>query len=238
MLKAADSRPREHLTPRAIVKLTIDLDNGALIRGLVSPIPLPFNRLELKSTTSGPLEWIFVRPFIAAEELAEEDADVTLKFGVKEILDPASDFLVSNWNGTAFAHTLTGTGADAVYSTPITWDSVALRALLNIAIAAGADFVDCAGALKILVGDTVRETLNFTVRIFAAYISGTEGQPQSPTPDYPAADELALRTIAGKYRIKADGTFQLWNADQSLFHTLTLSGDAGEETLNIAAGES
>ena len=47
----------------------------------------------------------------------------------------------------------------------------------------------------------------------------------------------ALQTVAGKYRIKADGTFQIWNADQSLFHTLTLSGAAGAETLGISAGE-
>lgn len=45
-------------------------------------------------------------------------------------------------------------------------------------------------------------------------------------------------TVAGKYRIKSDGTFQLWNADTSKFHTLTLSGADGAVTLDIAAGES
>ena len=48
---------------------------------------------------------------------------------------------------------------------------------------------------------------------------------------------LALRTVAGKYRIKTDGTFELWNADQSLWHALTISGALGAEQLNIAAGE-
>lgn len=46
-----------------------------------------------------------------------------------------------------------------------------------------------------------------------------------------------LASVAGKYRFKPDGSFQLWNADQSKFHTLTLTGLAGAETLSIAAGE-
>jgi len=49
--------------------------------------------------------------------------------------------------------------------------------------------------------------------------------------------QRALKTVAAKYRIKSDGTIQLWNADQSLFHTLTITGAAGAETLSIAAGE-
>lgn len=49
--------------------------------------------------------------------------------------------------------------------------------------------------------------------------------------------EYALKTVAGKYRIKDDGTWQLWNPDQNLFHTISISGAAGAEILNIGAGE-
>lgn len=44
-------------------------------------------------------------------------------------------------------------------------------------------------------------------------------------------------TVVGKYRIKGDGSFQLWNATQNKFHSLTLSGAAGAEVLSIGAGE-
>lgn len=44
-------------------------------------------------------------------------------------------------------------------------------------------------------------------------------------------------TVAGKYRFKDDGTFQLWNPTQSKFHTLSLTGAAGAELLGIGAGE-
>lgn len=47
----------------------------------------------------------------------------------------------------------------------------------------------------------------------------------------------ALKTVAGKYRFKDDGTFQLWNADQNLFHSITIAGAAGAEVINIGAGE-
>lgn len=43
--------------------------------------------------------------------------------------------------------------------------------------------------------------------------------------------------VAGKYRFKLDGTFQLWNATQSKWHSLTISGAAGAEELGIGAGE-
>jgi hypothetical protein len=50
-------------------------------------------------------------------------------------------------------------------------------------------------------------------------------------------DAKALKTVAAKYRIKTDGTFQLWNPDISKFHTLSLSGADGAVTIDIAAGE-
>jgi hypothetical protein len=38
-------------------------------------------------------------------------------------------------------------------------------------------------------------------------------------------------------RIKTDGSFQLWNPDQSKFHTISVAGTAGAEYLVIGAGE-
>lgn len=85
-------------------------------------------------------------------------------------------------------------------------------------------------------------TPNLPITVQQRTISGpeaTEGGPAwyTETEVDAIVATLALRTVAGKYRIKSDGTFQLWNATQSKFHTLTLSGAAGAEIIAIAAGE-
>jgi hypothetical protein len=59
--------------------------------------------------------------------------------------------------------------------------------------------------------------------------------PSNTSP--PNAVAYALKTVAGKYRFKDDGSFQLWNADQNKFHTITITGAAGAEVPTIAAGE-
>lgn len=59
--------------------------------------------------------------------------------------------------------------------------------------------------------------------------------PSNTSP--PNVASYAPKTVAGKYRFKDDGSFQLWNPDQNLFHTITVSGAAGAEVMNIAAGE-
>jgi hypothetical protein len=40
-----------------------------------------------------------------------------------------------------------------------------------------------------------------------------------------------------QWRVKSDGSFQIFNPDQSKFHTLTVRGSAGAEYLTIGAGE-
>jgi hypothetical protein len=44
---------------------------------------------------------------------------------------------------------------------------------------------------------------------------------------------VVLNEVAGKYRFKADGTFQLWNDDQMGFQSISVHGDAGEEYIEI-----
>lgn len=45
-------------------------------------------------------------------------------------------------------------------------------------------------------------------------------------------------TEAGKFRFKADGSFQLYNGTTSKYHTLSLSGPEGSVVIDIGAGES
>ncbi len=206
------------------MRLTYDLDADRLIRGLRSPVQLEM--IELKSRTSRGIEWAFVRPLLYSESL---HASVVLKFGIKTIGAQDGDFLASNFIASAWTHTSTGSGATAVYSTPITFDSEEMRTLL-----ADQDYVDFAGVLKIIEPAGDREALNFTVRIWRTYIDDLEGFGEDPNPD---PDDFAFRTVAEAYRIKTDGSFQLWNPDTEQFHTLTLSGLAGAEQLSIGAGE-
>ena len=44
-------------------------------------------------------------------------------------------------------------------------------------------------------------------------------------------------TVPGQFRIKTDGTFQLWNADQLLFHSIRVTGEAGAESVMVEPGE-
>ena len=44
-------------------------------------------------------------------------------------------------------------------------------------------------------------------------------------------------TVPGQFRIKTDGTFQLWNAQQLAFHSIKITGQAGEETMLIGPAE-
>lgn len=44
-------------------------------------------------------------------------------------------------------------------------------------------------------------------------------------------------TLPAKLRIKTDGSLQLWNPDQSKWHTLLIGGAAGGEYITIGAGE-
>lgn len=52
-----------------------------------------------------------------------------------------------------------------------------------------------------------------------------------------AALDFAFKTVAGKYRFKTDGSFQIYNATQAKYHTITISGAAGSEEIGIGAGE-
>lgn len=43
--------------------------------------------------------------------------------------------------------------------------------------------------------------------------------------------------VTGKFRIKEDGTFQLYNPDSEMYHTISLSGADGSVTMDFGAGE-
>jgi hypothetical protein len=85
-------------------------------------------------------------------------------------------------------------------------------------------------------------TPNLSITVQPAIIPDDPTSESGPT--YytgPQVDTLlatkAALTVAGKYRIKGDGTFQLWNGTQNKWHAITVSGAAGAEVLSIGAGE-
>lgn len=85
-----------------------------------------------------------------------------------------------------------------------------------------------------------REIVRIVITVNAAVIDPASETPTPRVLFYTAAQcdaRFALLTVAGKYRIKANGTFELWNADQAAWCALTVAGALGAEILNIAAGE-
>ena len=66
---------------------------------------------------------------------------------------------------------------------------------------------------------------------------GPQGPAGPQGPQGPAGVFTVPITFAGHWRVKADGTFQLWNPDQSLWHTLQVRGAAGAEYITVGAGE-
>ena len=58
-----------------------------------------------------------------------------------------------------------------------------------------------------------------------------------PTMDLYNADLTQIKTpTGGIYRLN-NGAFQLWNPDQNKFHTISVSGAAGSETVEVGPGE-
>ena len=84
---------------------------------------------------------------------------------------------------------------------------------------------------------------NLSISVQPRIISGPTTSDGGPT-YYTEAEvntllaTYALLTVAGHYRIKSDGSFQRWNATQSKWHTLAVTGAVGAEAITIAAGES
>jgi hypothetical protein len=94
------------------------------------------------------------------------------------------------------------------------------------------DFVTGSGAGA---GGPSLPATNLVTSVFAR-----QGAVVAVTGDYTLnqiAPPLSNWTLPGKLRVKADGSFQLWNADQSKWHTLQIHGGAGAEYITIGAGE-
>ncbi|MDR3721804.1 MAG: hypothetical protein P4L00_09410 [Candidatus Acidoferrales bacterium] len=116
--------------------------------------------------------------------------------------------------------------------------------------------LDVSGALVTYMAERAATSLNLqlTVQLDGVKIDlpdlsltvqpqGIPTDPSStPGPIFYTATQsdgrYALLTVAGQYRIQSDGSFQLWNAAQSKWHTLAINGAAGVEVLTIGAGES
>jgi hypothetical protein len=105
-------------------------------------------------------------------------------------------------------------------------------------------FENAADAIAFVAGLIAQEALSLsglTPASEAEMEAGEEADLRAMSPLRVAQAIAALSlpsTVAGHYRIKNDGSFQLWNATQSTWHTLVVTGAAGAEALTIGAGES
>ncbi|HSI10723.1 MAG TPA: hypothetical protein VK961_01705 [Chthoniobacter sp.] len=96
--------------------------------------------------------------------------------------------------------------------------------------------------LSVTLDGTRQVAPNLSLTVQPPIVTGpttSEGGPQYYTqPEITTLLESYVpRTVAGKYRLKSDGSLQLWNATESKWHSLTISGAAGAEVLSIGAGE-
>jgi hypothetical protein len=96
--------------------------------------------------------------------------------------------------------------------------------------------------LAVTLDSTRQVAPNLSLTVQPPIVTGptvSEGGPQYYTQPEIATllESYAPRTVAGKYRIKTDGSLQLWNATENQWHSLTISGAPGAEVLSIGAGE-
>jgi hypothetical protein len=96
-------------------------------------------------------------------------------------------------------------------------------------------------AKRLTVGSEAREDgviyfCNEDNAFLVSFISSTlTAHRQIVLPD--ADGTMMLQAVAGKYRLKADGTFQLYNATTAKYHSLTLTGAEGAVEMSFGAGE-
>lgn len=86
------------------------------------------NIIPVTRGDSGLLAWRFGTAYTGASQIS---GTPTLKFVAKVEGDFAGEAVVSNWNGSAWTYTLTGTGSSAVYTIPPGWNTTKLHNLLG-----------------------------------------------------------------------------------------------------------
>ena len=102
------------------MRLTINRDTNALIRALNFPEtivgPAGSNSFGTKRGDTPAHEIVFGVPFGSPEEIDLAAPTTSLKYGLKLPGDFAGDYIVSNWNGSAWAYQKTGASSvvDAV----------------------------------------------------------------------------------------------------------------------------
>lgn len=89
-----------------------------------------------------------------------------------------------------------------------------------------------ANTAAIGIGVTVEDQLANTV-----YAGPESGPADTPAFRLLIMDDLPSPMVWDGARIKTDGTFQLWNPDQSKYHSIKIRGNAGEEYIEIGTGE-
>lgn len=214
------------------MELFADLEGRQFIRSKAATTPL--GTLPLGERVVEPVSlWLLSRPETEGQPLTATALDAAFDNIIlcgRDATDLDGDAL---FTVTDFA--VVGAGATLHYQAEANYNTEAIITALT-----GKKTLEVLVDLEFQSNDATlnsRPIMHAPARLYRDIFRGTEPTPGSGDPVYPLPEALALKTVAGKYRIKADGTFQLWNATQSKWHALTLSGAAGEEILSIGAGE-
>jgi hypothetical protein len=172
----------------------------------------------------------------------ELDEDAVLTFGIKKGSTRQGDFLVLSENeqwdrdGDWAAVGVTD-GAHSVY---VDLNTVALLA----EFATDTESLDLVMEIQEQVaGGDPTTLLQAKCRVIQDIIQGDEGDPEEADPAYVTEAYVESRLTQditptnGMVRI-ADGELQVWNAEQSKWHTISIAGAAGQEQIVIHQGES
>jgi hypothetical protein len=218
-----------------MLNLYWDTQNQRLVSSLYSTAAVTGYTFVLRDLI--PVSLCLVTPqtsLTAPYAVTELGAGQLIKFGAKATLADA-DFDVSapTWvsNGSALP--------DTRYTADISLNTAEL-----ITAIADADTITLEAEFTIQNADGSHElSTQFDLTVNRDVIVGTEGVPtvladvSYVTPAMLLAAETGIKTpTGGLYRIK-NGALQIYNPTQSKYHTLSLTGAAGSETLSIGAGE-
>jgi len=136
--------------------------------------------------------------FVQDGAVVELGEDLDIRLGAKTSLS-AADYTVSNWDGSAYAFTKTGTGSATAYTVTIIFSGDDLESRFN----ASKTPVFLFFALKWIVGGEVLETATIPVVVDWDVNTLTEGQSTSPNPIWP--DPSRILTIDNFHLIDLSG---------------------------------
>lgn len=145
--------------PKIPTVLTVERNSRQIVTQLASPESVPQIGVTFGDTVSFPIQ--FGRRDGVVEEIDAASALLSLKVGAKLGSDFAGTYLASNYDGSEFAYTKTGTDTDATYTVPFFVNFASLQTALAAATTTP-KYVDLYLEIEFVLADGTRESTEKT----------------------------------------------------------------------------